>query len=178
MLLHLNKNSKIFSDNNKRNLQRILDTQRVVRNLDQIHIIDKNKNLIMSSSNSPYVEIEDRALKMVLNDDRPLKIVNAFENKSSAIIKLSTVPNTFLYVVKFLEDEIMKSSEAQTIIQGKKYEGEIKELFKKYLDRWDVKPEELNFYSQQIVNGKSIKIVEDGIKNSDESKKLPYWQDD
>ena len=36
----------------------------------------------------------------------------------------------------------------------------------------------LNFYSQQIVNGKSIKMVEEEIKNSDESKKLPYWQDD
>ena len=77
---------------------------------------------------------------------------------------------------KFLEDEIMKSPEAQTIIQGKKYEAEIKKLFKKYLDRWDVKPEELNFYSQQIVNGKSIKTVEEEIKNSDENKKLPYWQ--
>ena len=45
----------------------------------------------------------------------------------------------------------MKSPEAQTIIQGKKYEAEIKKLFKKSLDRWDVKPEEVNFYSQQIV---------------------------
>ena len=104
----LNKSSQMYKDGNKKNFQRLLDTQRVIRNLDQIHLIDKDKNIIMSSSNSPFVEIEDRALKMVLNDDRPLKIVNAFENKSSAIIKLNSFPNTFLYVVKFLEEEISK----------------------------------------------------------------------
>ena len=102
----LNKNYNLYKNTDKRQFQRFLDTQRLIRNLDQIHLIDSNKNLIMSSSNSGYVPIEDRALKMVLNDDRPLKIINTFENKSAAIIKLSVYPNTFLYVVKFLEAEI------------------------------------------------------------------------
>ena len=43
---------------------------------------------------------------MVLNDDRPLKIINAFENKSAAIIKLANYEDTFLYVIKFLDKEI------------------------------------------------------------------------
>ena len=102
----LNKNYNLYNNTDKRQFQRFLDTQRLIRSLDQIHLIDSNKNLIMSSSNSGYVPIEDRALKMVLNDDRPLKIINTFENKSAAIIKLSVYPNTFLYVVKFLEAEI------------------------------------------------------------------------
>ena len=102
----LNKNYNLYKNTDKRQFQRFLDTQRLIRSLDQIHLIDSNKNLIMSSSNSGYVPIEDRALKMVLNDDRPLKIINTFENKSAAIIKLSVYPNTFLYVVKFLEAEI------------------------------------------------------------------------
>ena len=102
----LNKNYSLYLNDDKTNFQRFLKTQRLVRNLDQIHLIDSDKNLIMSSSNSGYVPIEDRALKMVLNDDRPLKIINTFENKSAAIIKLNVYPNTFLYVVKFLESEI------------------------------------------------------------------------
>ena len=102
----LNKNYNLYKNTDKRQFQRFLDTQRLIRSLDQIHLIDSNKNLIISSSNSGYVPIEDRALKMVLNDDRPLKIINTFENKSAAIIKLSVYPNTFLYVVKFLEAEI------------------------------------------------------------------------
>ena len=102
----LNKNYSLYLNADKKNFQHFLNTQRLVRNLDQIHLIDSNKNLIISSSNSKYVQVEDRALKMVLNDDRPLKIINTFENKSAAIIKLSAFPDTFLYVVKFLEEEI------------------------------------------------------------------------
>ena len=102
----LNKNYSLYLNDDKTNFQRFLNTQRLVRNLDQIHLIDSNKNLILSSSNSEYVQVEDRALKMVLNDDRPLKIINTFENKSAAIIKLSAFPDTFLYIVKFLEEEI------------------------------------------------------------------------
>ena len=104
----LNKNYQLYASKDKKSFQRFLNTQRLIRNLDQIHLIDNNKNVIMSSSNSGYVPVEDKALKMVLNDDRPLKIINTFENKSAAIIKLSSYPNTFLYVVKFLEEEISK----------------------------------------------------------------------
>ena len=104
----LNKNYNIYQKEDKTNFQRFLDTQRIIRNLDQIHLIDTNKKAIMSSSNTGYIPVEDRAFKMVLNDDRPLKIINTFENKSAAIIKLSSYPNTFLYVVRFLDEEISK----------------------------------------------------------------------
>ena len=103
----LNKNIN-FLRNNKTQFKNYLDTQRILRDLDQVHLIDKDKNIILSSSNSTYVTIEDRAIKMVLNDDRPLKIINAFENKSAAIIKLGVLPNTFLYVVKFLDEDISR----------------------------------------------------------------------
>ena len=104
----LNKNHHLYISDDKKNFQRFLNTQRIIRNLDQIHLLDSNKNVIMSSTNTGYIPVEDRALKMVLNDDRPLKIINTFENKSAAIIKLSSYPDTFLYVVKFLEKEISK----------------------------------------------------------------------
>ncbi len=104
----LNKNYGLYQNEDKKNFQRFLNTQRIIRNLDQIHLINSKKKVIMSSTNSGYVPVEDRALKMVLNDDRPLKIINTFENKSAAIIKLTAYPDTFLYVVKFLEKEISK----------------------------------------------------------------------
>ena len=76
----LNKISNIFHDNPKR-FKNIIDTQKLIRDIDQIHLIDSKGNLILSSSNSEYVSIEKRALEMVLNDDRPLKIINAYEVK-------------------------------------------------------------------------------------------------
>ncbi len=104
----LNKNYDLYKAEDNNNFQRFLNTQRIVRNLDQIHLIDNKKNVIMSSSDTGYIPVEDRAMKMVLNDDRPLKIINPFEKKSAAIIKLSSYPNTFLYVVKFLDEEISR----------------------------------------------------------------------
>ena len=111
----LNKYSKYMKSNPER-FQSILNTQRVVRDIDQLHLIDGKGNLIQSASNSPYRKIEDRAIKMVLNDERPLKIINTFENKSAAVIKLTNFENTFLYVIKFIDKNIsqylIKSEEA------------------------------------------------------------------
>ena len=103
----LNKISNIFHDNPKR-FKNIIDTQKLIRDIDQIHLIDSKGNLILSSSNSEYVSIEKRALEMVLNDDRPLKIINAYENRSAAIIKLNGYTDTYLYVVKFLDKDISR----------------------------------------------------------------------
>lgn len=103
----LNRNINLFKKKGP-NLQNFLNTQRLLRDLDQIHLIDGSKNVLISSSSTKYIPIEDRALKMVLNDDRPLKIINAFENKSAAIIKLTNFENTYLYVVKFLDEKISK----------------------------------------------------------------------
>ena len=111
----LNKYSKLMNSNPKK-FQSILNTQRVIRDIDQLHLIDDKGNLIQSASNSFYKRIEDRAIKMVLNDERPLKIINTFENKSAAVIKLTNYENIYLYVVKFIDKNIsqylIKSEEA------------------------------------------------------------------
>ena len=101
----INKNALILK-NDKKKFQNFLNTQRLLRNLDQIHLIDSKKNILISSSSTNYIPVENKALNMVLNDDRPLKIINAFENKSAALIKLSSFNDTFLYIVKFLDKEI------------------------------------------------------------------------
>ena len=43
---------------------------------------------------------------MVRSDDRPLKIINAAENRSAAVIRLQNFDDTFLYVVKSLDKNI------------------------------------------------------------------------
>ena len=103
----INKNIEYLKTNNQ-NTKNFLDTQRALRELDQIHIINSNKDLIFTSSTTSYVPIEERAIKMVINDDRPLKIINAFENKSAAVIKLTALQDRYLYVVKFLDEDISK----------------------------------------------------------------------
>ena len=101
----LNKYSNLLIENPER-FQSLLNTQRLIRDIDQLHLINSNGDLILSAANSPYKKIEDRAIKMVLNDERPLKIINTFENKSAAVIKLTNYDNTFLYVVKLIDKNI------------------------------------------------------------------------
>ena len=101
-----NKSAKFLNDNSKEYL-RFLRTQKLIRNVDAIHIIDKNKKLLFSTEDiSNYIPPVDKALNLVLEDDRPLKIINAPANISAAIMKLQSFENRFLYVVKFLDKDI------------------------------------------------------------------------
>jgi len=103
----LNKNINVYYDNPNR-YKNILITQKLLRDVDEIHLVDSLGNLIISTmvSNSDFIPPTDEALEMVFNDERPLKIINAFENKSAAILKLGNYIDTYLYVVKYLDQEI------------------------------------------------------------------------
>ncbi|MDC0215555.1 ATP-binding protein [Candidatus Pelagibacter sp.] len=109
--LDLNKNVNDFYDNTEK-FESILRSQRIVRGIDEIHLIDGFGNQIISSTNNnnKYSPPEEKALEMILNDDsgRPLKIINNFENKSAALIKLNQYIDTYLYVIRFLDEEISK----------------------------------------------------------------------
>ena len=100
--------SRNFLINSEKEFTRFLKTQKLIRDVDEIHVIDENKNLISTTLDDIriYNPPVDQALKMVLTDDRPLKIINAFENKSGAIMRLQNYDNKFLYVVKFLDKDI------------------------------------------------------------------------
>ncbi len=102
-----NKSAKFLNNDNKE-YKRFLKTQKLIRDIDQIHIIDQNKNLLFTNLDDPskYIPPLEGALKLVLDDDRPLKIINAPENISAAIIRLQAFENRFLYVVKYLDKNI------------------------------------------------------------------------
>ena len=101
-----NKSIK-FLNNNKSEYVRFLRTQKLIRGVDEIHIINENKTLLYSSElPNKYIPPVDKALNLVLDDDRPLKIINAPSNISAAIIRLQSFDNAFLYVVKYLDKNI------------------------------------------------------------------------
>ena len=101
-----NKSGNFLNDNPKEYL-RFLRTQKLIRGVDEVHIIDKNKNLLFSSESlDKYLPPVDKALNLVLDDDRPLKIINAPANISAAIMRLQSFDNRFLYVIKYLDKDI------------------------------------------------------------------------
>ncbi|MDC1330105.1 ATP-binding protein [Pelagibacteraceae bacterium] len=105
----INKSKKFLNDN-ENEYKRFLKTQKIIRRVDEIHIINLNKKLLFSTleDDAPYLPPLDEALNLVLDDDRPLKIINAFENRSAAIMRLQNFEDRFLYVVKYLDKNISK----------------------------------------------------------------------
>ena len=87
-----------------------MQTQKLIRGVDEIHIINLEKKLLFSTiqDDDPYIPPVDEALNLVLDDDRPLKIINAFENRSAAIMRLQNFEDRFIYVVKYLDKDISK----------------------------------------------------------------------
>ena len=105
----INKSKKFLNDQDSE-YKRFLDTQKLIRGVDEIHIIDIEKRLLFSTlkEDQPYIAPVDKALNLVLDDDRPLKIINAPENISAAIMRLQNFQDRFIYVIKYLDKDISK----------------------------------------------------------------------
>ncbi len=102
-----NKSANFLNDDQKE-YKRFLNTQKIIRDVDEIHIINQNKDLLFSTLENVdnYEPPVDKALNLVLEDDRPLKITNAPENISAAIMRLQSFDDRFLYIVKYLDKDI------------------------------------------------------------------------
>ncbi len=101
-----NKSANFLNENANEYL-RFLRTQKIIRDVDEIHIINKDKELLYSTEKKEkYIPPVDKALNLVLEDDRPLKIINTKANISAAIMRLQSSEDRFLYVVKFLDKNI------------------------------------------------------------------------
>ena len=97
-----------FLNTNINQFKSFLNTQKLIRNMDEVHIIDGDGKLFLStlSDISLYKPPSRDALEMVSKDKRPLKILNAFKNQSASIIKLENFDGKYLYIVKYLEEKI------------------------------------------------------------------------
>ena len=97
-----------FLNTNSNQFKRFLNTQKLIRDMDEVHIIDADGTLYLTTikDKSLYRPPLPEALEMVLNDKRPLKIFNAYKNQTASIIKLENFDGKYLYIVKYLDKKI------------------------------------------------------------------------
>ena len=97
-----------FLNSNINQFKSFLNTQKLIRGMDEVHIIDVDGSLYLTTmeDTSLYKPPLQEALEMVSNDKRPLKIINAFKNQSASIIKLENFEGKYLYIVKYLDKKI------------------------------------------------------------------------
>ena len=103
----LNK-SVNFLNTNINQFKSFLNTQKLIRGMDEVHIINENGDLYLTTlvDTTKYRPPLSEALEMVSNDKRPLKIINAYKNQSASIIRLEGFDGKFLYIVKYLDKKI------------------------------------------------------------------------
>ena len=97
-----------FLNTNINQFKSFLNTQKLIRDMDEVHIIESNGNLYLSTLGdyTLYTPPLPEALEMVQNDKRPLKIINALKNQTASIIKLENFDGKYLYIVKYLDKKI------------------------------------------------------------------------
>jgi len=97
-----------FLNTNINQFKSFLNTQKLVRNIDEVHVIEGDGTLYLTTleDTSLYRPPLPEALEMVLNDKRPLKILNAYKNQTASIIKLENFEGKYLYIAKYLDKKI------------------------------------------------------------------------
>ena len=109
MSVGLNRASNFYYSNPKQFL-RIVSAEQILRKIDDIYLIDSAGNILLSetgvSTNQfslPGEEIFDEALKGI-----PVIIPGVIENKTSAMIKLNSFIDTYLYISRDIDPDIIK----------------------------------------------------------------------
>ncbi len=103
----INKSAN-FLKTNINQFKSFLNTQKLIRGMDEVHIIDIKGKLYLTTLKdlNLYQPPLPDALEMISNDKRPLKIINAYKNQSASIIKLENFEGKYLYIVKYLDEKI------------------------------------------------------------------------
>ena len=108
MVLDVNNQSALYYENPKRFLN-LLTSQRLLRRLDEVHLLDSSANIIMSNIVDPtinFVPPSEEAFNISLTG-KPVRISDPSTNRTSALIKLDNFIDTYLYVVRFMDPKVI-----------------------------------------------------------------------
>tara|TARA_Y100000590_G_scaffold127688_1_gene145979 strand:+ start:13963 stop:15744 length:1782 start_codon:yes stop_codon:yes gene_type:complete len=107
IFMDVNNQFVLFYEN-PQNFQKILASQRLLRRLDEIHLLDSAGNIIMSNIVDPSLNFipppEEAFTRSV--EGKPIRITDPIANRTSALVKLSNFIDTYLYIVKFMDPKV------------------------------------------------------------------------
>ena len=108
MVLDVNTKSNLYYDNPQRFLN-ILMSQRLLRRLDEVHLLDSSGNIIMSNivdTAVNFVPPPEEAFILSL-EGKPIRITDLVTNRTSALVKLDNFIDTYLYIVRFMDPKVI-----------------------------------------------------------------------
>jgi two-component system, NtrC family, nitrogen regulation sensor histidine kinase NtrY len=128
MSVGLNRASSLFYSSPER-FKNVVRSEKLLRRVDDIFLIDSTSNVILSDTDninnltSPTEEEISRA-----SNGLPITIENDVENKTSAIIKLNSLIDTYLYISRNIDPNIIKYLKETEQAVNFYYEVENKQL--------------------------------------------------
>ena len=108
MVLDINSKANMFYENPKR-FANVLAGQRLLRRLDEVHLLDSSGNIIMSNiidASMTFVPPPEEAFTRSLNG-KPIRIIDSRTNRTSALVKMNNFIDTYLYIVKFMDPKLI-----------------------------------------------------------------------
>ena len=108
MSVGLNRASTLFYSSPER-FKNIARSEKLLRRVNDIFLIDSSANIIFSDTDieSKFTKPSDDEINKAL-EGVPVIIQNSIENKTSAMIKLNNLIDTFLYISRNVDPEIIR----------------------------------------------------------------------
>ena len=83
---------------NPKRFLNLLTSQRLLRRLDEVHLLDSSANIIMSNIIDPsinFIPPTEAAFNKSL-EGKPVRILDQYTNRTSALVKLNSFIDTYL----------------------------------------------------------------------------------
>jgi len=108
MSVGLNRASSLFYSSPEK-FKNIVRSEKLLRRVDDIYLIDSSSNVIFSDSynNNIFTKPSENEIDKAL-EGLPVLISNQIENKTSVIIKLNSLIDTYLFISRDVDSEIIK----------------------------------------------------------------------
>jgi len=106
MSVGLNRAASIFYSSPAR-FKNIARSEKILRRIDDIFLIDGSSNIIFSDTDDVrnFIKPTDQELNIAI--DEPVLITNEIESKTSSMIKLNSLIDTYLYISRNVDSEII-----------------------------------------------------------------------
>ncbi len=109
MSVGLNRSSGFYYSNPNR-FKQIMRSEKILRRIDDVYLIDSLGNILLSDVRDiteelviPSDENYDQAL-----EGKPVFITDSLENKTTVMTKLTTLVDTYLYISRNIDPEILR----------------------------------------------------------------------
>ena len=108
MSVGLNRASSLFYSSPEK-FKNIARSEKILRRIDDIFLIDSSSNIIFSDTRNQnnFTKPSDEEINQAL-EGLPVLITNETENKTSAMVKLNSLIDTYLFISRNIDPEIIK----------------------------------------------------------------------